>query len=579
VSWICARCRTRFEQKALRCPHDGKRVVEDHTGAVLADRYELRELIGVGGMDGTVWMAWQSSTHRQVAVKLLPAADDAAAERFARGARIASNLNHPHITIVHDYGRAADGKLFLVMELLEGRTLHRLLKDDGALPLDRALHVADQTLRALEHAHARRVVHRDLKPGNLFLVQKNDDPSFVKVLDFGIAKYVAEDPEADQKPELKHEVTEERQICGTPHYMAPEQVMMGRVDGRTDLYALGVVLYRMLLGRLPFDHKEHHELFRAHLHDDPPRFSAVRPDLALPAPVEDLVRRALAKAPEQRFAEAAEMRRALRQVRHNLGIFSGDDDSLAPGLASWPSAASVTVDVPAPAPRRRLWPWGVGAVAVAGAVAGVLLARSPEPAPVAQKAAAPASDAAVPRMVGVRVTTRPPGAEVAVDGEAKGQAPVSLALDPGTHALAVKLEGYRTESLELVVPRVAPPEGVTRDVELTALPPPPSAPPSVAKEPERPRPVAAARPVAPPPDKPAARASKPADEHAVKMNLLDEDGARAFPVAGPASAAAPAPRPAHAIQLLDDPDGATPAPPPPRPSAPPSNAKIQLLNE
>ncbi len=570
TTWICARCRTRFDHKVLRCPHDGKRVVEDLSGVTIAGRYELRELVGIGGMDGTVWKAWQTSTHRAVAVKLLPAGDDAANMRFDRGARIASNLNHPHITIVHDNGRTEDGKLFLVMELLEGQSLHRMLKDGAGLPLEVALHVADQTLRALEHAHKQRVAHRDLKPGNLFLVQKNDDPHFVKVLDFGIAKYVADDADG---ADLRHEVTEERQICGTPHYMAPEQIMMGQVDGRTDLYALGVVLFRMITGRLPFESKEHHELFRMHLNQEPPRFSQVRPDLDVPGAVEDAVRTALAKLPEQRFADAAEMRRALRQVRHGMGIFSGDDDSLSLAAVSWPNAASIDFK-PSPkpaAPPKRARALPVVAVALL-ALGGALWALwpSPEAPPPAPPAPPPPTAPAAPASVPLKLASAPEGAVVFVDGARAGLTPVQLDLAPGRHTLRFEREGHLAATLDVDVPAQAPPEGLERTVTLEPEPPaaPPSAPaPATVARPAlaAPRPAAPVNAPAAPPPRPAAPASQP-------VTLLD--GAPTPPPAPrPAAAAKPA-----AIHLLDDPDGApAKAAPAPAPRPAPAGAKIDLL--
>ncbi|MEZ4463391.1 MAG: serine/threonine-protein kinase [bacterium] len=351
---ICPKCRSRFDDRLPRCPHDGRQLVADLSGLVVAGRYTLRELLGVGGMDSSVWLAMQQPVQRPVAVKLLPPTDGDSADRFARGARIASNLSHPHITVVHDYGRTEDGKLFLVMELLEGRVLHDVLRV-GGMPIDRALHITDQVLKALDHAHRRNVVHRDIKPGNLFLSTRNDDPDFVKVLDFGIARFIDADDGFFDEP--LQEITTTRQICGTPQYMAPEQIAMGTVDARTDLYALGIVLYRMITGELPFNSRDHRELFRAHLTQAPPPFSAVRPGLEFPE-LEALVMRVLAKSPDDRFASAAEMRVAIRQLRGRLGI-SGPEDELTPmsgavsapsGLLSNPGTAQLEVV----RPRRDL---------------------------------------------------------------------------------------------------------------------------------------------------------------------------------------------------------------------------------
>ncbi len=320
VTWICSHCGEKSSRFRQRCARDGHRIVEDLAGVVIAGRYRLKELIGVGGMDSAVWKAWQMGAERLVAVKILPPADDAAAKRFARGARIAANLSHPNCLVIHDYGTADDGKLYLVMELLNGKVLNDALPVEG-MGVPETLHVADQVLQALEHAHEERAVHRDLKPDNLFLCQKNNDPYHVKILDFGIAKYIEEEydeagPVSGLKPAEGFEdlVTEQRQVCGTPQYMAPEQVVGARVDGRADLYALGCVLYRMLTGRLPFDGKTRYELYQKHLQEAPRPFSEVRPDLQFPERLELIVMKALAKRPAQRFQTAGEMREALATV-------------------------------------------------------------------------------------------------------------------------------------------------------------------------------------------------------------------------------------------------------------------------
>lgn len=320
MNWICSHCGEKFSRFRTRCPSDGQRVIEDLAGQLIGGRYRIRELIGIGGMDSTVWKAWQTGTERVVAVKVLPAAEEAAAKRFARGARIAANLNHPNCTVVHDYGRSDDGKLFLVMEFLSGQVLQDILGPEGMSVPD-TLHVVDQVLQALEHAHAQRAVHRDLKPDNLFLCRKNDDPLHVKILDFGIAKYVEEDPEhttsaeeSTDKDDFDDLVTEQRQVCGTPQYMAPEQVVGARIDGRTDLYSLGCVMYRMLTGRLPFDGKTRYELYQKHLQEPPRPFSEVRPDLNFPERLELIIMKVLNKRPDHRFQSASEMRKALETV-------------------------------------------------------------------------------------------------------------------------------------------------------------------------------------------------------------------------------------------------------------------------
>ncbi len=316
MAWICSQCGESTPRPRPKCARDGAPVVEDLAGQIVGGRYRVQDLIGVGGMDSAVWKAWQMGTERVVAIKVLPPADDAAAKRFSRGARIAANLSHPNCCVIHDYGTTEDGKLYLVMEFLSGKVLNDVLTTDGFSPHE-TIHIADQILQALEHAHAERTVHRDLKPDNLFLVKKNDDPYHVKILDFGIAKYIEDEHEEIGGPNdtardgFEDLVTEQRQVCGTPQYMAPEQVVGARVDGRADLYALGCVMYRLLTGRLPFDGKNRYDLYRKHLEESPRPFSEIRPDLAFPDRLELVVMKALAKNPAHRFQSAAEMRAAL----------------------------------------------------------------------------------------------------------------------------------------------------------------------------------------------------------------------------------------------------------------------------
>jgi len=297
MGWICSRCEKTFEDRSVSCVDCGGPLVTDLRGQLVAGRYRLDRIIGTGSQESSVWKAWQVSFERPVALKLMPAEDDLARERFGRGARIASMLAHPHITTVHDYGEAEGGQVFLVMEHLEGRVLRAETRGGEPMPVERVVHIADQVLRALEDAHGHAVVHRDLKPDNLFLTHRSGDPDFVKVLDFGIAKYFsATDLEDTQETEeMKQELTHGWQLCGTPLYMAPEQIGGEAVDGRTDLYSLGVVMYQMLTGQVPFRAKTQYAVLSQHLRDPPPSFAESRPGLDVPADLEALVLKTLAK--------------------------------------------------------------------------------------------------------------------------------------------------------------------------------------------------------------------------------------------------------------------------------------------
>lgn len=581
MTWICPKCRTRYERNVQRCPHDKRRIVEDLTGHVIAGRYTLKELLGIGGMDSSVWMAIQAPIHRPVAIKLLPPAEGDNADRFARGARIASNLNHPNITVVHDYGRTADGKLFLVMELLEGRELHEILRS-GPLGIERALSITDQVLKALDHAHRKNVVHRDIKPGNLFLTKNEaDDTEFVKVLDFGIARFI--DPNDSFTEEPGQEITTTRQICGTPQYMAPEQIAMGKVDGRTDLYALGVVLYRMLTGVLPFRTKDHRELFRAHLTQIPPSFTEARANIDSPD-LEALVMRALAKSPDDRFASPAEMRRAIRQLRSRMGGLMDDEMTPMSGTLSAPhSMPSQNMTVSITEPKRNVWAPLLVLLIVLGGLGvfiwmqmdqGDPIAKTPlsaasvptaTPATTATAAAAvadaapvsnakdagvakvvdaappPAPDAAPPSAAQTgqaRITSVPRGAKIRLDGKTIGRTPTTVTLPVGTHRLELA-RGRKVSSLTVTI---------TADGKVSKFHAALRAPSRRAPATEAPKPKSV--PTAAPPTVEAV--ATPTKAPKVRMKLLDEDTARDFDVKGgkdgkPASPATRKPD----VKLLD----------------------------
>ena len=312
--YICSRCNQKYEERIERCPLDGKKVVRDLTGQLIGERYTLKSLVGVGGMGGSVWSAWQASTRRSVAVKILPPTGSVPAERFARGARIASNLNHPNITTVHDYGQTELGDLYLVMELLEGQDLFQISRRED-ITFPRVVHMFGQVLKALGHAHQRNVVHRDVKLSNLFVTPQDDDSDFVKVLDFGIARYIVGSGVSGDEPQ--DEVTGVHQLCGTPQYMAPEQIGFGTIGAGADIYAVGVAVFRLLTGEFPFKGTSH-ELFRQHLQRPPPSLLSRVPEGTVPEGLDDWLTKALAKKPEDRFRDAAEMRVALGALLSDL---------------------------------------------------------------------------------------------------------------------------------------------------------------------------------------------------------------------------------------------------------------------
>ncbi len=258
-------------------------------------QYQITEELGRGGM-AVVYKAWQPALERYVAVKVLPShfvSDQRFLARFEREALAAAQLNHPNIVTVHDVGQEGNVH-FIVMEYLEGLPLHNLLHTQGTLPLARMTNIVDQLASALDYAHQRDLVHRDIKPGNI-IIGRNDHATLT---DFGIAKAIS-----------GTSLTQAGSMVGTPQYMAPEQVLGTPVDRRADIYALGIVCYEMLAGAPPFTGDTAAVLY-AQAHRPPPPLSERLP--RLPSSVEHVLNRALAKDPAARFASAGEMSTALK---------------------------------------------------------------------------------------------------------------------------------------------------------------------------------------------------------------------------------------------------------------------------
>jgi eukaryotic-like serine/threonine-protein kinase len=272
-------------------------------GTVLEGAYRITRLLGEGGM-GAVYEAVQLRLNKRVAIKLMArdlAANREALARFHREAEITSHLGHPHLVIVFDFGQAESGEPYLVMEYLEGEDLDHRLRRVGRLPIEITVHVVRQVASALNAAHDQGVVHRDLKPGNVFLVQVPGEPDFVKVLDFGISKMKA----------ARTQLTSASAVMGTPNYMSPEQAtgMLDDIDHRADQWALACIAWEMLLGRCPFVADEAAALLYQIINLDPHPLAPRVP--GLPSAVETVLRRALRKKPAERFSSMREFSREL----------------------------------------------------------------------------------------------------------------------------------------------------------------------------------------------------------------------------------------------------------------------------
>ncbi|MCK6576180.1 protein kinase, partial [Myxococcota bacterium] len=486
---LCPTCGDTHPESLTACPKDGTDLVlvRDNAaareaamiGKTIDRRYVIQERLGAGGM-GTVYIAQQTAVGRRVAIKVLPAAiadDLGAVKRFMQEARAASTLSHPNGITVHDFGQTEEGLLYLVMEYVEGVTLARLLKDRGALPPERAVRVAAQILSAVEDAHDRGIVHRDLKPDNVIIATRPGNPDFAKVLDFGLAK-VAEDASGEN-------LTKTGQVFGTPAYMSPEQARGVRCDLRTDLYAIGVMLYEMLAGARPFDGESPVSILVKHINEAPAPFSR-RPAAAGVGPaLESVVMRALAKRREDRFPSAREMRAALEDANTSgrisvppgsspsAPLVAGTEETLAPEAVSAasirslrslspggasPGAASSANLPPARGPEGA-WPAptpggsgpgrtgliGAGVLLLGGGLAAVLWSNRDEPPPIVAAAVSPVPPASLPptaapsapRSVTLTLEATPATARASVVVIADGRAEPPRTLAPLPAAIEV----------------------------------------------------------------------------------------------------------------------------------------------
>ncbi len=356
MRWRCPQCGA-FYDAATFCPKDGARLqasssADERVGQVIGDRYRIVRKVGEGGI-GLVFEATHVYIHKQVALKLLrkqPAASEEAVQRLHREARATSAIGHPNIVKIEDFGVTADDSVFLAMEWLEGESLEARI-ERGPLSLDGALVVVEQVCRGLDAAHQTGVIHRDLKPDNIFLVPA-DDGEQAKILDFGLAKL-----EAAGDPKLTRTGT----FVGTPYYIAPEQAAGAAVDSRCDIYALGVILYELTTGTLPFTADSAMGIINQHLGVDPEPPRERAPARGIPESLDALIIRCLAKDPDERFSTARALGEALAAVRAELRDRSGaarrPEGGLSPteiGLAATlaqPPAAGARVEFPASSKR------------------------------------------------------------------------------------------------------------------------------------------------------------------------------------------------------------------------------------
>ncbi len=444
-------------------------------GRVINDRFKINALIARGGM-GKVYRAEQSPLGRVCAIKVLNPNyagehDPEFHKRFFLEASIASKLTHPNTVTIFDYGRTEDDIYYMAMEYLEGHTLHRAIREASHFPEERAAHIARQICRALREAHSLGVIHRDLKPANIFLVEHGDETDFVKVLDFGLVKNVSGDGKGE-------DLTQTGLFMGSPKYMAPEQIRGDKVDARTDIYALGIIMYEMITGKVPFDRPNSVNILMAHVNEEAPALRQMNPNVNVSPAIEDTVARCMAKDPDQRFRSMDEVLASLKRVGGGTmtatisGVGTGEYRSLSgsgsgpqvttngvsganpaflsPTTTSDPGSIPSPLSIPSDSPAAGASPLMsqppgksgskgmlvaavVGALAIAGIIGFVALRPNRPLGPVTSSGnpptttmgqtpdtptatAAPPPTVAPPSLVKVRVNTDPDGASVKEDG-------------------------------------------------------------------------------------------------------------------------------------------------------------------
>ncbi len=536
----------------------GEEAADAYLGKVIADKYTVEAYLGRGSM-GTVYRCRHKVLEKAFAVKIIRqdlARDAEAVSRFVTEAKAASAIGSKHIVEVVDFGELPDGAAYIVMEYLEGATLYRVLAETPRLPMERTLAIGIQVSDALSAAHAAGVVHRDLKPDNVF-VTRSAGRDFVKILDFGIAKVLRSGSK----------LTQAGSVMGTPAYMSPEQAMGTAADARTDIYALGIMLYEMAAGDVPFDAESPLAVLSMQVSEEARQLSKIVHD-PLPAGYEAVVHRCLAKKPDHRFQSMAEVKEALETIA--LGsvpeVFAPPPSSkrTLPGAVAVkiPASSSEDVDVAidddfaSDAVGKRILPrwWPIGAAVLAMALLGgalALLASGSEKvaAPSASVVVAPPppppptpSAAPVEEFKEIHLILFPLDAHVYEGKQDLGMMPVTLKLKPGeVKHVEVRRRAYVTRKLVIDGSRARMVVGLVLEGAV--------------------------------PKGAAAQAEQAADEAAAKAVARAEAKSAAKPTppaAQPGSAAAPAPAPAGEPEAKPEPKP-EPAAPPPAPAPAPES--------
>ncbi len=445
-------------------------------GQVLDARYRIDSVLGEGGM-GIVYKAVHTALNKPLAIKVLRSEvskNEQIVARFKQEAQSASQIGNQHIIDISDFGMLPDGSTYFVMEFLNGRSLTAALEQERFTP-ERTIHIAKQLCKALGAAHEIGIVHRDMKPDNVQLVERGDDDDFVKVLDFGIAKVGG----------TQSKLTQAGQVFGTPHYMSPEQCAGTAVDHRTDIYAVGVILYEMATGKVPFDADHLMGILTKHLYENPIPPHELPPPVNVPPALEAVILKCLAKKPEQRYASMSELLEDLDALERGLTPKAVVDHVARNTMAAQGGGTGLELDAPGRVTvglgqptipgRKPLLPLAIGALVVLGLGIGgfALLGRSsssdanvvkpadqgaaapqpaapaPAPAPAPQPEPPAAPPVAPPAQV--TISSSPAGAEVYRDDALLGNTPVTLDKPKaGEHVeLELRLSGYQSKSFSI----------------------------------------------------------------------------------------------------------------------------------
>lgn len=424
----------------------------EYVGTTIDGRYFVEKPLGEGGM-GVVYLCRHTIIDKKVAMKVLRAdlaRNEEVTERFLNEARSASSIGNPHIIDISDFGRLPDGATYFVMEYLTGTSLADIVDQHEPIEPARIGYITLQLCEGLAAAHSAGIVHRDLKPDNIFLVNQGSRTDFVKILDFGIAK-------ASRMPVR---LTQAGQVFGTPHYMSPEQASGAEVDLRSDIYSVGVILYELATGELPFDADNFMAILTQHMHKAPPAPSSIEGLAPLLPGLQELILKCLAKDPADRYQTMPELMGDLRAVFSDVlpaapELPHGDRYSVPQAIGR---PASSKPQVQSAKPQRHFGLYaGIGAASLLLAASTVWLVRSAEPPSVReveipdppvsteQTAAQPNTGAA--REATVVLTVVPATAHIFQGESDLGESPIAVHVGAEPVVLQVRAPGYRAKTV------------------------------------------------------------------------------------------------------------------------------------